>query len=56
MWADMLTKEMRLSPSLKDVFLKNILDLTKMPVNEVKAVGKEIGMNDIWNRRTDQDK
>ena len=53
MWADILTKEMRLSPTLEDVFLKNVLDLPKTAVNEVKAVGTEIRMNNIRNRRTD---
>ena len=51
MWADILTKEMHLPPGLEDVFLKNVLDLPETTVNEVKAVGTEIRMNNIRNRR-----
>jgi len=47
MWADILLRV------LKDLFLKNVLDLSKTEVNEVKAVGTEIRMNKIQNRRTD---
>ena len=50
--ADILTKEMRLPQSLEDVILKNIMDLPKTPVNQVKAVGTELRMNNIGNRRT----
>ena len=39
MWADILTKEMRLLPSLEDVILKKIMDIPKTPVNQVKALG-----------------
>ena len=42
MWADMMTKEMRLPPAMEDVILKNIFDLSKTLVNEVKAVETEI--------------
>ena len=50
MWADMMTKEMQLPPALEDVFLKNDLDLPQPLVNEVRAVGTEIWMNNIRNR------
>ena len=44
------------STKTQSVFLKNVLDLPKISVNEVKAMGTEIRMNNIQNRRTDQDK
>ena len=42
MLADVLTKEIRLSPALENVFLKNEFSLSQPLVNEVKAVGTEI--------------
>ena len=56
MWVDMPTKEMCLPPSLEDVILKNIMDLPKTPANQVKAVGTELRIHNICNRRTAQDK
>ena len=50
LWADMMTKEMQLPPALEDVFLKNDLDLPQPLVNEVRAVGTKIQMNNIRNR------
>ena len=50
MWADMMTKEMKLPSSLEDVIMKNVMDLPKPLVNEVKAVGTEICMTNIRNR------
>ena len=50
MWADMMTKEIELSIALENVFMKNDMDLPKPLVNEVKAIGTEIRMNDIRNR------
>ena len=50
MWADMMTKEMQLPPALEDVFLKNDLDLPQPLINEVRAIGTEIRMNNIRNR------
>ena len=38
MWADMMTKEMKIPPALEDVIMKNIIDLPKPLVNEAKAV------------------
>ena len=49
MWADMMTKEMQLLSALEDVFLKNDFDLPQPLVNEVRAVGTEIQMNNIRN-------
>lgn len=50
MWADMMTKDMKLPSSLEDVILKNVMDLLKPLVNEVKAVGTKICMMNIRNR------
>ena len=50
MWADMMTKEMKLPPSLEDVFVKNVMERPKPLVNEVKEVGTEIHMTNIRNR------
>ena len=50
MWADMMTKEMKLPSSLEDVILKNVMDLPKPLVKEVKAVGTKICMMNIRNR------
>ena len=52
MWADILTKEICLQSVLEDVFLKNVINLPKTAVNEVKAIGTEIRMDIIWNRWT----
>ena len=46
----MMTKEMRLLPAMEDVILKNVINLPKTLVNEVKAVGTEIQMSSIENR------
>ena len=51
MWADILTKEMRLPPGLENVILKNVMDLPKTPINQVKAVSIELRMLNIRNRR-----
>ena len=52
-WVDILTKEMRLLPDLEDVLLKNVINLPKTAVNEVKAIGTDIRMDNIRNSRTD---
>ena len=49
-WADMLTKEMELPTALEDVILKNNMVLPLPLVNEVRAIGTEIRMNNIRNR------
>ena len=51
MWADIMRKEMKLPPYLEDVIMKNVMDLPKPLVNEVKAVGTEIHMTNMRNRR-----
>ena len=50
MWADMITKEMKLPSSLEDFILKNVMDLPKPLVNEIIALGTEIHMTNIRNR------
>ena len=55
MWVDMITMEMCLPPALEDVFLKNVLDLPKMIINEVIAVGTKIRMSNIQNRKKNDD-
>ena len=44
-----MTKEMHLRPAIEDVIMKNIVNLPKTLVNEVKA---EIRMSNIRNRGT----
>ena len=50
MLADFLTKEMKIHQALEDVILKNEIAFSQPLVNEVKAVGTEIRMVNIWNR------
>ena len=50
MWADIMIKEMKIPSALEDVILKNIIELPTPLVNEVKAIGTEICMNNIRNR------
>ena len=49
MWAHILTKEKCLPPDLEDVLIENVMDLAENNINEVKAVGTEIHMNNIRN-------
>ena len=50
MLADVLTKEMRIPQALENIILKNEIKISQPLVNEVKAVGTEIRMINIWNR------
>ena len=50
MWADMMTKEMHFLLAMEDVIMKNVVNLPKTLVKEVKAVGTEIRMSNIQNR------
>ena len=50
MWADMLTKEMEIPSDLENVILRNDMVLSLPLVNEVRAIGMEIRMNNIRNR------
>ena len=45
-----MMKEMHLLPAMEDVIMKNVINLLKTLVNEVKAVGTEITMSNIQNR------
>ena len=50
MWADILTKEMRLPETLEKVLVENDMELPRTDINEVKAVDKEVRMENIRNR------
>ena len=50
MWADVLTKEMRLLEMLEKVLMKNDMDLPSVLINEVKAVDGEVRMENIRNQ------
>ena len=50
MWADVLTKEMRLPEALERVLTENMMDLPNTSINEVKAFGTEVRMQNIRNR------
>ena len=51
MWADILTKEKKLPQSLEDVLIKNEMNLQDVTINEVKAFGQEVRMENICNRK-----
>ena len=51
MWADMFTKEKKLSESLEDVLFWNVMILQDVNMNEVKAFGQEVRMTNIHNRK-----
>jgi len=51
MWTDLLTKEMHLPQHLEDAILRNDHCLPKSQINQVKAVGTEIRMHYIRNRK-----
>ena len=50
MWADILTKEMRMPVALERVLMENVMVLPKTNINEVKAFDKEVRMENIRNR------
>ena len=50
MWADVLTKEMKLPAALELVLMENVMDLPNTSINEVKAFGTEVRMQNIRNR------
>ena len=50
MWADLLTKENKLTEALEDILIKNVIDIEDTLINEVKAHGQEVRMTNIWNR------
>ena len=51
MWTDLLTKEKPLPGDLKDVLVKNIMDLPETHAYEVRAFGQEVRMINIRNQR-----
>ena len=50
MWADLLTKVTKLPKALEDIFTKNYMRIENATINEVKAHGHEVRMNNIQNR------
>ena len=50
MWADLLTKEMKMPDGLEDVLMEGKVDLPDDEVNLVKSVDGEIRMLNIRNR------
>ena len=50
MWADMMTKEMKIPQALENVIMENVMELPQPLVNEVKAIGPKICMTNIKNR------
>ena len=46
----MLTKEMRMPEALEKVITENVMVLPKTNINEVKAFGSEVRMENIRNR------
>ena len=54
MWADLLTKEMKLPDNLEDILFKNKMNLPDTTVNEVRAFGQEVRMQNIRNRRVSE--
>ena len=50
MWADVLTKEMKIPPGLDNVLARNRMELPDTDINRVAAIDGEIKMENIWNR------
>jgi len=50
MWADILTKEMKIPEALEKVLVENVMVLPKTNINEVKAFDMEVRMGNIRNR------
>ena len=50
MWADILTKEMRIPEALEKVLVENVMELPKTNINEVKAFDREVRIENIRNR------
>ena len=50
MWADLLTKENKITEALEDILIKNVIDIEDTLINKVKAHGQEVRMTNIWNR------
>ena len=49
MWADVLTKEMKIPPGLDKVLAMNKMELPDCNINKVRAVDREIRMENIRN-------
>ena len=48
--ADLMTKEMKIPVTFKDVILENIINIQQPLINELVAVSTEIRMKNIHNR------
>jgi len=53
MWADISTKEKHLLSDLEDVCLENVMDIPETTINDVKAIGTEIRMDNVRNHRVE---
>ena len=51
MWADLMTKVIKLPKALEDIFTNNEMKIENTFINEVKAHGHEVRMSNIRNRR-----
>ena len=51
LWADLLTRERKLPDDLEDVLLKNTKNHPDTTLNEVRAFGQEVRMQNIHHRR-----
>ena len=50
MWADMLTKEMKLPEALENILTRNAMNIKNNAIIEVTAHGQEVRMSNIRNR------
>ena len=50
MWADMLTKEMKLPEALENILTRNVMNIKNNAINEVKAHGQKVRMSNIRYR------
>ena len=55
MWADVLTKEMRLPEMFEKVLMENYMELPSVHINKVRAVDGEVRMENIRNREVMDD-
>ena len=51
MWADVLTKDMKMPSGLESVLVDNVVDLPGDKRNKVQAVYREIWIENIRNRK-----
>ena len=51
LWADILTKEKKVPLNLKDVLIRNQMNLGDTTINKVMAFAQEVQMKNICNRK-----